>query len=261
MTTDRTMPVEVTALGGMASDLSAGELHTCAVVAGAVKCWGSNGSGQIGTGGGVERIPVVVPGSPASVTRIAVGDRHACAITTSGALWCWGDNNDGQVGVGALSAREPATHIDEFMGDAVLDVAAGGRHTCAVIAGGAAYCWGRGLEGQLGGGGTMSQNAPRAIADFTTARVEAGGTHSCALGAAGAFCWGDNTDRQLGNGTTMRALEPSAVSGVTDFTVLSAGARHTCGRRSNGSIACWGTALLGDGTSTMSNVPVTFPSP
>ena len=48
-TTDRSLPVPVAGLGGGVAGIAAGYGHTCAVTAaGAVWCWGYNGSGQVG---------------------------------------------------------------------------------------------------------------------------------------------------------------------------------------------------------------------
>lgn len=76
-----------------------------------------------------------------------------------------------------------------------------------------------------------------------TERVTAGEASACAVADQGTFCWGDNTFGQLGNGSTTSSLIPAAVS--TQFTSLSAGARHVCGREANGIVRCWGAGGLG----------------
>jgi len=257
-TSNRSTPLRVASLGGVATDVSAGELNTCAVVASRVRCWGANGSGQIATASGLERSPVDVPGVPAAAVQVSAGRGHTCAVQSGGEVHCWGDNNDGQVGAGAASSVEPPTLID-LMADA-QEVTAGGTHTCALLVGGQLYCWGRGSDGQLGNGGTAQRPAPFRVPSFTATQVSAGASHTCALSPSGAFCWGTNGDGQLGNGLTLRSPSPSAVVGVTDFTFVEAGALHTCGRRGSGSLACWGGAALGDGSSS-STEPVTFATP
>jgi alpha-tubulin suppressor-like RCC1 family protein len=69
-----------------------------------------------------------------------------------------------------------------------------------------------------------------------------GGSHSCAVTAAGALqCWGWNGHGQLGDGTTTNRLTPTAVSGMgTNVTAVSAGGAHTCARKSDNTVWCWG---------------------
>lgn len=52
-------PVPVTGLGANVAGVSAGENHTCAILTdGSLRCWGGNGSGQLGTG---STVPSLVP--------------------------------------------------------------------------------------------------------------------------------------------------------------------------------------------------------
>ena len=66
-------------------------------------CWGSNFSGQLGSG------VSLVPGYPQLVTvidrvrQIAGGRDSTCAVAEQGSAWCWGDNSQGQLGRGTTS--------------------------------------------------------------------------------------------------------------------------------------------------------------
>jgi alpha-tubulin suppressor-like RCC1 family protein len=68
-----------------------GENHTCvATIAGAVKCWGSNFDGELGTGS-TERIipqPRDVTGLGSGATMVAVGTHHTCALMDTGGVKC-----------------------------------------------------------------------------------------------------------------------------------------------------------------------------
>lgn len=56
---------------------------------------------------------------------------------------------------------------------------------------------------------------------------------------------GDNRDGELGDGTTTSRLTPVQVVGLTDVAEISAGSFHTCARRTDGTVYCWGSNLAG----------------
>ena len=63
-TTDTSNPVSVIGISSSATSVSAGDVHSCAVLSsGAVQCWGENGSGQLGNGNTTNsQTPVAVTG-------------------------------------------------------------------------------------------------------------------------------------------------------------------------------------------------------
>lgn len=78
------------ALPGPATDVAAGDYHTCAVVGGRVLCFGRNLSGQLGDGTTTSRsTPTPVPGL-SDVDRVFASGLSTCALTNSGEVFCWG---------------------------------------------------------------------------------------------------------------------------------------------------------------------------
>jgi len=165
-----------------------------------------------------------------------------------------------------------------------LAVAAGARHSCAVVgssvrsAGGSQIqCWGNNAYGQLGIDSTTGRGADgasfvpvdlgagrsvvadaAALATGTTSVIAAGGRHSCALATdpastkVGAVCWGDNTLGQLGladgrarGAQTGDALDVVPIAGGHSLVAVTAGLYHTCARLDDASVVCWGDNRFG----------------
>ena len=230
--------------------LSLSNVSSCALTStGAMKCWGSNAYGQIGTlASNQQKTPIDVPGFTNNISAIAVGDSRMCALTTAGEVKCIGngvaDSNNPGISAGAIS------------------ISSGYANSCALMSYGGVKCWGDNWTGQLGSG-TWVNTSPAVNVKGLTSGVTAitsGIMHSCALLSSGSVkCWGANNYGQLGDGTTSNRNEPAQVSGLTSGVVsISGGYEHTCAVLTNGEAKCWGRngyGELGDGTTTHKNVP------
>ncbi len=131
----------------------------------------------------------------------------------------------------------------------VSAVSAGFSHSCGLVAGGVAYCWGSNAYGQLGVDSTAQSVFPQPVSGgFAFASLALGYSHSCGLTAAGAaYCWGDNESGELGNATSgTTSSTPVPVAGGLAFAVLSAGYSHTCGVTTAGAAYCWGANESGE---------------
>ena len=246
------------------TSLVAGWFHTCGLVSGGTAyCWGWNEYGQLGDGtsgyGTYRTAPVAVSGG-LSFTALAAGQQHTCGLVAGGTTYCWGSNAWGQIGDGTVGTYRTAP-VAVSGGRTFTSLVAGALHTCGLVAGGTAYCWGYNNYGQIGDGtsgvnGDSSANRTTPVAvsgGLTFTALVAGGRHTCGLVLGGyAYCWGFNQYGQLGDETTGNIRKaPVAVSGGLTYTALVAGVFHTCGLATGGTAYCWGSngsGQLGDGT-------------
>jgi len=236
-----------------AVSVAAGASHTCARLgSGAVRCWGSNASGQLGPG----------PGQPiaAGATALVAGRDHACALL-GGEVRCWGSNASGQLGA------TPSAGIAIPIPSGIRHLAAGGDQTCAATgtSTGTALddslrCWGDSLGASWGlASPQLTPAIPMKDASQATVRYEvgllaAGARHVCVRKKDEAVeCLGANGSGQLGGvlagpGETVAVPLPPTVPATV---ALAAGASHACAALGDGRLRCWGAngaGQLGDGT-------------
>lgn len=258
--------------GGTVVQIVGGWNHTCALLdTGNVRCWGANDRGQLGFGEAGpnnygdnpgEEPPLAKIGG--TVAAISAGGSHTCALLTTGAVRCWGSNSYGALGQpGTVSGKTPEAmgDIDIGPGADVIQVAAGGRHTCVVLADGAVRCWGRNASGQLGLSHTMSigdnetpGTPPPVNVGGEVAEVALGFLHTCARLVSGSVrCWGNNFSAQLGvPGGDVGDNEHPASVGDANMVLpgektmrIFAGRHRTCALLTSGDLRCWGRALEG----------------
>lgn len=243
---DRPQPGDVDGLTAGVASIGAGLAHTCVLTEEKrVKCWGNNTWGQLGDGTAQSRAtPTTVAGLTDDVIALSVGLYHACALEKSGKLKCWGDNEFGQIGDGSQAIRLSAVTVEGVRSD-IVEISAGGFHTCVRYLDGTLSCWGDNENGQLGipGIGT-AYLTPVAIPSHPdgTTKISAGGAHSCALVGNGTpLCWGFNGSGRLGDGTTIQRSTPDVVVGLeSDVVDIIAGAIASCAISANGGVKCWG---------------------
>ena len=250
-------------------DLVLGGTHSCALASDhSVRCWGSNLSGELGTGaidGGVDGgfdggqalpSPVAVAGL-AMTSAIAAGGQgqsydFSCALSVDGTATCWGSNRYGQLGFGtADGGADLAAHPMPVSVQGLTNATAltgGGAHACALLKSGEVTCWGHNGLNQLGRPGAGPANPMPGIAVLPQAtpalQVATGQFHTCALlKDTTVWCWGENGKGQLGRALDGGVLQDpigAPVTGLSGVKQISAGNFHTCALLANGLLLCWG---------------------
>ncbi|HWB69735.1 MAG TPA: hypothetical protein VG518_07135, partial [Solirubrobacterales bacterium] len=190
-------PVE---LGRDALAISAGEVHTCALlVDGALRCWGYGALGELGHGDtetvGDDETPASVAavdlGAEAAsgryATAISGAGSHTCAILDNGTVRCWGYPGSGQLGygntaqIGDNETPGSVAPVQLGAGRSAVALATGSDHTCALLDNGTVRCWGSSEKGQLGYGNVNSIGDDESPA--SAGPVDLGGRNAVAISA------------------------------------------------------------------------------
>jgi len=231
--------------------------YACAVTAaGALWCWGSNASGQLGNGStGVDFLSPVAPSYlPSPVAMVATGGTASgsvtCAVLLNGSTWCWGYGGWGQIGNDGTASDLSPAQVTSLA--ATKQVVIAQNSTCALRDDGTVRCWGSG--GNLGTGSSAESLVPTQVNVSNVTQIAASLETFCALSPAGVQCWGDSFYGESGDGTGASYLSPnwvnSVVAGATSV-VASPFGNHFCATLANQTIECWGQnsdGQLGNGT-------------
>lgn len=216
------VPVAVTQgalpAGSTIKQIAAGGSHTCLIASDdKAYCWGSGGSGQLGSGvNSNSNSPISVLFNK-TIKQITAGTSHTCVIASDDDPYCWGSGGQGVLGNNSTtSSNIPVAVVNNgaLSGLRSISISANSAyHTCVVADDNNAYCWGYNRSGQLGdgtgGGGYGNYKAyPVAVSKtgllngLTIRQLSSGGDTTCAVASnKNAYCWGSNTLGQLGNGT------------------------------------------------------------
>lgn len=268
------VPVDVEKVGP-ASDVSAGDAHTCAISDGAVWCWGSNASLQLGVQlTSVDPGPFQVGSAAPAAVQVAAGAAHTCARGGVGVV-CWGFNKFGQLGLGY--AADPPTHPLAQLPSGVVtfvppldiqEVAVGLAHSCAIPTLGSLRCWGNNEAAQITGldlkNPVLDASDPRFDTKVLASAVALGAAHTCVLEKGQVRCWGANNSLQVGSNAPVVSLKKDVVALEADAKSLCAGYAHTCAVLVDGRVTCWGRndfGQLGPTAPPKQSLPVTFSLP
>ena len=198
---------------------------------GQLKCWGSNGFGELGQGDtnnrgddmnemGAALLPISL-GTGRTAIDVSCNYGLTCAVLDDHSVKCWGYAADGQLGQENFTQHG---NVAGTMGDSLLairlgtgrtvtSIATGLSYACALLDNGKVKCWGSN-GGQLGqettanrGGNTgdMGDGLPLTNLGTNYVAVALSGSSAtmCALlNDASLKCWGANAAGALGQGDT-----------------------------------------------------------
>lgn len=108
-------------------------------------------------------------------------------FVAKGQVSCVGGNTSKQLGIN----NPPATSLSQVLPAGMtgaLQVVTSADHTCALLTGGAAWCWGQNGSGQLGSSSGGLTEKPQAVSgSFPFKRLSAGGVPSGSSFTCGAL--------------------------------------------------------------------------
>lgn len=230
------LPSVYLGVGRSAVKVTIGWHHTCAILDnGAVKCWGYNNNGQLGTNdttsrgnvpGSMEALGEVYLGAGRTAVDIQAGYQHSCALLDDGTVKCWGWNISGQLGQNDKSNRGSSANSMQSLlpvylgvGRTAVSMSSGWQHVCVILDDTSLKCWGSNSTGELGydetdpfmgegqhGGYANSMQSLAAVnvgAGRYAVNVSAGQSQTCVvLDNGSAKCWGHGLQGNLGTGSS-----------------------------------------------------------
>jgi len=262
-TAPRNVPAKVTALTGkFVAAISAGGAHTAAVLeSGGVMLWGKGGKGQQGNARFQDQlIPSIVHVTHDRLpsVRVACGADHTLVITAAGSVYSLGHKAPAAPRFVAVDfpVRGQVT-------PRVVDIAAGGAHSVAVLVDGDTYAWGDNASGQLGQGDFEPRELPvllrfppppvgregsvrlnpssrsRVVAAtcgvaHTLVLSDAGLIYSCGAGTGGCLGQGDEA-----NAHTLQVVQVAPAGGSVPVRI-AAGGSQSAAITTDGELFVWG---------------------
>lgn len=236
-------------------------------------CWGRNCEGQLARGD-VTCTPSFNTIPDYTFSDFVMRNYTVCGIVRSDNLLhprqtvCWGSNTNGTLGrnLDPVVTRDPFP-IPVSGGHHFVELVMSPRNVmCGRLIDGTTYCWGYGIEGQMGNGATADGWVPTEVSGTSNSTSAAGTWKFKRLMAAPyrsfcgvtyaneLYCWGYAGGFALGDGTSLQKNFPVRIGGtmiVADVNVVGTGTN--CLISNNGEHYCWGyqpRAHIGDGSTT-----------
>jgi alpha-tubulin suppressor-like RCC1 family protein/outer membrane protein assembly factor BamB len=239
--------------------VEAGAAHSVALRRdGTVWTWGANDHGQLGHGTTTARTTPAQVGADSAWAEVRAGGHFTLARRVDGTIWGWGRNESAQLGnnttSNALAPVQIGTNTDWAA------VSAGARHAVGLRGDGTLWNWGRNFglisSSHLDDSTNVIKVPVRVGSESNWAVIDAGVDHSIALNnLAEMFTWGANDIGQLGGGISgspgatnnANLSVPARIATNLSWNAISAGAKHSLARATDGTLWSWGLNVQGQG--------------
>lgn len=229
-TAPRFVPTQIPNLSNVTA-IAAGVTHTLAIRSnGTVLAWGNNRNGQLGLGDrALRNAPAqIIALNGLNIRQIAAGTAHSLALASDGTMRAWGSNFLGEVGNGFGDEKLLPVQVLNLTRP-VVSIAAGNRHSLALLDDETMRAWGSNSSGQLGNGTSgqsTSTNIPQVVqasgggALTAVTTIGAGADHSLVIVADGTVgCFGDNFFSECGQPSGFSAITSAVVAGSPPVNV------------------------------------------
>lgn len=284
----QTSPTTVTGLSTPIKAVSTGGPNTCVIDTNDdFICWGDTSLCQLGYYLGTPTTTRTLVGkrNPSdtwanAVASIAVQNGTVCGIGIDGTPRCWGLNENGQLGTGSTSSYDCYPDSPSLPFSYVWSVSVGLWYTCWLDGDNSyhPYCAGHNYYGQLGRGSSQKSppyynatpgaiTGPYVTEDAMWLEANYGYTGIEMQWDGAVNTWGGGFSGELGNGTWNESDSPVRVyvGGNALYAAhVTAGDRHVCALKSDGTLYCWGDnyhGQIGDNTTTDRNTPTSITCP
>lgn len=221
------------------STMSCGDSHVIALSSmGTLVSWGAAEYGQLGQGESknyADTMPFprrIKELNSVRFIQVSCGANHTIALSSTGKIYSFGLGTCGALGLGSRSNRHTPTPINSLQAAALVQVAAGENHSCALGMDGKVYTWGKGRYGQLGNGRFGYSLWPLHVSKLRepVKMVASGSDQIFAITWTGTlFSWGRGSWGQTGLGTTDNVASPRRVVGLGNDNIVqvASGDKHT----------------------------------
>lgn len=221
------------------STISCRNSHVIALTkTGALVSWGAAEYGQLGHGetkNCADTFPFprrIKELSSIRFIQVSCGANHTVALSSTGKIFAFGQGTCGALGLGSRRNRHTPTPINSLQAAALVQMAAGENHSCALGMDGKVYTWGKGRYGQLGNGRFGYSLSPVHVSKLRepVKMIASGSDQIFAITWNGVlFSWGRGSWGQTALGTTDNVASPRKVIGLGNDNIVqvSSGEKHT----------------------------------